>query len=88
MCVKMKELLQFKRMLTPALIQVVFWIGLVYVLFAAFWAMFHMTFIKGLWLLIFGPILLRIICEIFIVIFRVNENVVEIKTLLSSEKSK
>lgn len=75
----MKDFILFRKMLTPLLIQVMFWIGLVLLVFTGFVDMFSEAgFFRGLQIIIFGPILLRISCEILILFFRMNDTLTEI----------
>lgn len=76
------QFLTFRRMLAPILIQIVYWVatfgvvisGLVLLITGegdAKWG--------GLALLVLGPIGVRLYAEIFIVIFRVNETLTDIR---------
>ncbi len=92
----MKDFLTFRTMLTPILIQAVFWIGV------AICVVMGLAFIgsgataqygggpnvaKGLLILILGPLAVRIYCEILIVFFRINETLTEIKHVLEERRS-
>jgi len=78
-----KEYLFFKRMISPIIIQVFFWIGFVVAIIAGIWSMFTLGFINGLLILVFAPIILRISSEMGILLFRINENLVTIKNSLT-----
>ena len=72
-------------MITPVIIQILFWVGV------ALCIIFGIGYIAvgsryaaggplyGLMLLIFGPLVVRIYCEILIIFFRINETLTEIK---------
>lgn len=79
----MNEYLTFRKMITPVVIQVVFWLGIVGVIVAGFGAMFapapYGGFFKGLMILIFGTLLWRIYCELVIVFFQMNDAMGEIR---------
>ncbi len=78
----MWDFLTFRRMLTPILIQILFWIAVavsIYVGIIDILSHQNGSLIKGLQLIIFGPIFARISCEILILFFRINETLTEIK---------
>ena len=73
----MGEYLSFKKQFTPYLVQIVFWLG---VLFNTFDALFggH-SFFGAVFYLIVGPILIRIVCEVLIEVFQINATLTEIR---------
>lgn len=79
----------FRTMITPVIIEIMFWIGVVVCVVASLimiatagqYPGTHNA-LKGLVLLILGPIGVRIYCEILIVFFRINETLTEIKHTL------
>jgi hypothetical protein len=75
----MLDFLLFRRMLTPILIQILFWLGVLFSIIGGVYNFSHHAFSHGLEILILGPILARIFCEILIVFFRINETLTEIK---------
>jgi len=81
----LKDLLTFRRMLAPVIIQVLFWLNTILIIIIAFWAMFHANFWSGLWMLILGPLFIRIIAEILILLFRINETLTEIKNTMAGK---
>ncbi len=76
----MNDFLAFKKMLTPIIIQVIFWIGIAGFVIAGLGAMFQKGFFTGLAILVFGPIAWRIYCELLIVIFRIHDNLAAIRS--------
>lgn len=70
----MWDFLRFRHMLTPILIEIFFWIGAVLCIITGV-----VNFISGVdWrfsisVLILGPLVLRIFCEIVIIAFRMHE---------------
>jgi hypothetical protein len=76
----------FETMLTPKVITFVYWILLFVVVIAGFAMMFGYgmygfsfgSFIKGLLMIVIGSALVRIWCELLIVLFKINENVQKI----------
>jgi hypothetical protein len=85
----MSDFWAFRTMVTPVIIQILFWIGIITCFFVGagmiFWGasyyhagMGHYIW-KGILLFILGPLGVRIYCEILIVFFRINETLTEIK---------
>ena len=73
----MGEYLSFKKLITPALIQVLFWLAVIGNTISAIF--YSGGFFEGLAVLIVGPILIRIFCEGLIVIFEINNTLTEIR---------
>jgi hypothetical protein len=86
------DFLLFRRMLTPILIQVVFWIGVGYFALTGGATLVGTLLLRGidLWTivlavlaalaqLILGPLLLRVGCEAILVLFRIHETLREIR---------
>jgi hypothetical protein len=92
----MRDLLAFRRMITPAIIQAVFWVlvGIVIIagvigVLGSLYVMFSGNFIEGLGTLfvnvlavLIAPIVIRIYCELIILFFRMNETLTDIKNNL------
>jgi hypothetical protein len=85
----MRDFWAFRTMVTPVIIQILFWIGAIVCLFVGagmiFWGVIyyhaglgHYVW-KGISLFILGPLAVRVYCEILIVFFRINETLTEIK---------
>lgn len=91
----MEDYLTFRKMITPIIIQIIFWIGAVG---AVLWALFLIfsgattsyaggrLVLTGLIALFLGPILVRIYCELLILLFRINDTLNEIKASLETKK--
>jgi len=75
-----KEFLNFRKMLTPMVIQIVFWLAVIMVVIASFGIMANVGVLEGLMMLIVGPLVVRIYCELLIVIFRIHDELVMIRT--------
>jgi len=78
----MNEYLTFKKMITPVVIQVVFWLGVIGFLIGGVGTMFAGQaggFLKGLVVLVFGILLWRIWCELVIVFFTMNDSLKQIR---------
>lgn len=96
-----RDYLAFRRMITPGIIQIVFWIligvtvlGSVIGIFAGIFAMFTEGVGAGLAgivlsiiYLVAGIVFVRIYCELIILFFRVNETLTEIKNLLANSNT-
>jgi hypothetical protein len=77
----MGDFLRFDTMLTPIVIQIVFWIAVVITVIVGFIQLFGGGFavITGLLTIILGPVVARIYCEIVIVFFRINDHLRQIQ---------
>jgi hypothetical protein len=73
----MREYLTFKKLITPALVQVLFWVAIIGNTIEALF--YSDGFWNGLALFILGPILIRIFCEGLIVVFEINNTLTEIR---------
>ncbi len=96
-----KDFLAFRRMVTPIIIQVIFWIGVVGVILGGIVGFFSML-ITGIshgeampilgaligvpLMTIVGLLLVRLYTELLIVIFRINETLTDIKHLLEEQR--
>ena len=78
----------FRKMITPILIQIVFWIGVIICIgFGSIqivdaldsYRNREIRIITGIAWIILGPLVLRIYCEILILFFRMNETLSEIE---------
>ncbi|MFZ5448988.1 MAG: DUF4282 domain-containing protein [Thermodesulfobacteriota bacterium] len=88
----MSDFWAFRTMVTPVIIQVIFWVGALICLFTGAGmiimgisgqqaGMGHYIW-KGILLFILGPLGVRVYCEILIVFFRINETLTEIKHIV------
>ncbi len=83
----MKDFLTFRKMITPMVIQVIFWIGvaacivmgLVGIIGGAIMRGGAGAVLSGIFTLLIGPLMVRIYCELLIIFFRMNESLTEIK---------
>jgi hypothetical protein len=92
---KMEEYLSFRKMITPVIIQIVFWIGAVFVALYGLWMIFSgatsrfgggTVVLGGLVTLVLGPLFWRIYCELLIVIFRIHESLNELTESKTTKK--
>ena len=79
----MGDFLRFETMITPLLIQILFWIGVLFSIVAGLIAMVGgedgRTRVGGLLLSLLGPIAARIYAEILILWFRMNDHLRQIQ---------
>lgn len=71
----------FRKMITPVIIQVIFWIAVLVCVVMGIVTMTRggIAVFGGLLIWILGPLFARIYCELLIVIFRIHENLTEIR---------
>jgi len=85
----MSDFWAFRTMVTPVIIQILFWVGVIVCIISGL-VMIGMgvkthgdsLMLKGVLLALLGPLGVRIYCEIFIIFFRINETLTEIKHTL------
>ncbi len=72
----MGDFLRFETMITPVVIQVIFWIAVVIAIIAGIVQMINggWAVLTGLLTIILGPLIARIYCELVIVFFRINDH--------------
>lgn len=75
------EFLTFRRMVTPMIIQVIFWLGVLVCLLSAFMAMQRPggNALYALFVLCFGVVACRVGCELIILAFRIHDTLREIR---------
>lgn len=78
MKISMKDFLTFRKMITPTIITIVFWLLCIMSVFATLGAFLRKDIFTGIIILILGPLFARIICEFIMVFFRINENLAKI----------
>ena len=77
----MGDFLAFRRMITPIIIQIVFWIGIIGILVLGILVIVDGAsgetdggaVVLGVLFIIFGPMIWRVFCELLILIFRIIE---------------
>jgi hypothetical protein len=79
-------------MITPFIIQILFWIGVAFCIIIGIGYLLvgsrygNASPAYGVLILIFGPVVVRIYCEILIIFFRINETLTEIKHTLDERR--
>lgn len=85
----MRNFLSFQWMLTPCLIKLFFWLGVILCVATAVRDMLGPEgIVWGLSVLLIGPLLLRVFCEGLLVVFQINENLRVIRTQLALKTDK
>jgi len=92
----MEDFISFRTMITPTIIKVLFWIGVAgsvisgLIQIASSFGRYGngFLFLSGLLIIIIGPILTRVYCELLMLFFRMYDTLVEIKDSLAKTKAK
>ena len=74
----MNEFLSFRKYITPVAIQVIFWIMVAAAVISGLAAIAQGK-VAGLFMLVLGPIMARIYCEVTILAFRAYDVLVQIQ---------
>ena len=77
------EFLAFRKFITPVFIQVIFWLMVIGAVISALITMFRggvAGFFLGLIWLVVGPVIARIYCELLILLFRIYDELVAMRT--------
>ena len=97
-----KSFISFERMVTPVIIKVLFWIGLIVSVIGGIVIFFGGiiqgisnnafgtiigAFFGGPLVAILGVLVARIYCELLILFFRINETLTDIKKALTEQKA-
>ncbi|MBD3182062.1 DUF4282 domain-containing protein [Candidatus Poribacteria bacterium] len=87
------DFLSFRKMLTPIIIQIIFWVGVIFCVIGGVISIVMgavaneaINVLYGIVLFIIGPLAVRIYCEILIVVFRINDTLTEIENKLDNLK--
>jgi hypothetical protein len=92
---KVDNFIKFKTMITPLVIQILFWVGAAFSVLGGlvtmatsfgFYGGGGAQFLGGLLIIVLGPVFVRIYCELLILLFRMNETLTEIKIGLDKKK--
>ncbi len=81
----MRDYFTFRKMITPWLVQILFWIAvLIFVGIAIVDIIQHVSIRVILEIIILGPLCARILAEILLLFFRINDNLTAIRDKLTS----
>jgi hypothetical protein len=76
----MKDFLTFRKMLTPWLVQFLFWVAMIVFIIIAIVDIIHQeSWRVVLEIIILGPLATRIVCELLILFFRINDHLAAIR---------
>ena len=76
---EISDIFFLNKMITPKVITVIYWLGLVGTVFGGLITMFTVSFLYGLGILVFGTVAVRVYCELVTVFFRINESLLVIR---------
>jgi len=76
----MGDFWNFRKMITPMAIQIIFWIGAAVAVISGVVQVFSGMVLAGLLWIILGPILVRVWCELTILAFKIYEELLRIDT--------
>lgn len=90
----MEDFFSFRKMITPLIIKILFWVGVAFSVIAGLVIIISSftarggggLFLYGLLIILLGPVITRIYCEILILFFRMHDSLIEIKDLLAKKK--
>jgi hypothetical protein len=91
----MEEFFSFRKMITPSIIRIIFWIGSIATIITGLVMLLSnlgryasgVSAIGGLFIIVLGPIAVRVVCEQVILFFRINETLSEIRNDLEQMKT-
>ncbi|MEA2042761.1 MAG: DUF4282 domain-containing protein [Bacteroidota bacterium] len=81
-----KDFLYFRKMLTPVVIQILFWVGVVVTFIGGIVQMFSGQFWMGLIVAVVGPFVVRVFTELILVTFKINSSLTEIRNVKLKEQ--
>ena len=74
----MQDLLGFDKMVTPIIIRILYFLGLLGVLAMTVVSLFQGRILMAIGVLVFGAIMVRVYSELLILLFRIHDNLVSI----------
>jgi len=87
------DYLTFRKFIVPLIIQIIFWLfaalsiiaglGMLYLAISQKLGLFAV--LEGLFVLVAGPLMVRIYCEILIVIFRIHDTLTDVKNAVEKK---
>lgn len=93
---EMNKYINFDKMITPTIIKILFWVGVGLSVISGLIMIVSgisspwgggMQVIMGLLTIVIGPLVSRIYCELLIVMFKMQESLVDIKGLLEKQSN-
>ncbi|MBN8754866.1 MULTISPECIES: DUF4282 domain-containing protein [Variovorax] len=83
----MQDLLGFDKMVTPIIIRILYFLGLLAVLAMTATALFQGRILVAIGVLVFGAIIVRVYSELLILLFRIHDNLVSINQQMKARNS-
>ncbi|MDH6166016.1 multidrug efflux pump subunit AcrB [Variovorax boronicumulans] len=83
----MQDLLGFEKMVTPIIIRILYFLGLLGVLAATVISLFQGRILAAIGILVFGAIMVRVYSELLILLFRIHDNLVSINQQMKDRNS-
>ena len=86
------DFFSFEKLITPTVIKIVYWIGLVVIILASLFSFFQMISVDGLYALltlvgmVLGLLFWRVFCEGIIVVFNMLARLTEIRDALTGRR--
>jgi Domain of unknown function (DUF4282) len=80
----MNDFFAFRKMITPVIIQIVFWIGVVVCVIGGLVSIVQGD-VAGIFMMLIGPVVVRIYCELIIVAFRMLDTMQKIEKNTAGE---
>lgn len=87
-----EKFIRFDKMITPTIIKILFWIGVALSVLSGLGFIIAgmnsyygggIQVFTGLLVIVIGPLVVRVYCELLIIFFKMHESLREIKTLLN-----
>ena len=75
----MKDFLMFRRMLSPVIIMIMSWFGMLAAVATGIYDLIHGITGPGVVMIIVGPIIIRLASEFLMLFFRINETLTDIR---------
>lgn len=84
----MDDFLAFRKMITPVIIQILFWVGVVIAVLMGLGILLKggIASVVGLLWIFLGPIAWRVQCEIIIVLFNIYSTLTQIRDALQNKE--
>ncbi|MDM0006288.1 DUF4282 domain-containing protein [Variovorax sp. J22G73] len=83
----MQDLLGFDKMVTPIIIRILYFLGLLGVLVMTVVSLFQGRILAAIGILVFGAIMVRVYSELLILLFRIHDNLVSINQQMKDRNS-
>lgn len=82
----LKSFLRFRCMITPMMVELSFWAGVLMCIINGIKTMqIPGEWLQGLFIILIGPIVLRVLCEVMMIFFRIYESLRDIHQALKQE---